>query len=80
MPRRNAMATLACLGVSWIACVAFAQQPAPRDYPEDHRPPLFLRESWKDPFVTDGGKEPGVSLVHVERAILELKLVIPPNM
>ena len=28
--------------------VVFAQQ-APRYYPEDHRPPLFLRETWKVP-------------------------------
>src|ERR1700682_43125 len=80
MPRRNAMATLACLGVSWIACVAFAQQPATRNYPEDHRPPLFLRESWRDPFATDGKQEPGVRQDHVESPNLELKLYGPPNM
>jgi hypothetical protein len=74
------MPRLQCLGVWWIAGVAFAQPPAPRNYPEDHRPPLFLRESWKDPFATDGKQEPGVRQDHVESPNLDLKLYGPPNM
>ncbi|HSR07588.1 MAG TPA: hypothetical protein VLM42_10580 [Bryobacteraceae bacterium] len=66
--------------------VAVAQQPAsnggaePKNYPEDHRPPRFLRESWKDPLVNDGKQEPGVRQDHVESPNLELKLYGPPNL
>jgi len=65
---------------------AVAQQPtaggaaAPKNYAEDHRPPLFLRESWKDPLVTDGKQEPGVRQDHLESPNLELKLHGPPNL
>jgi hypothetical protein len=38
--------------------------------PEDHRPPLFLRESWKDP----GVQETPVRQEHMSSADLELKL------
>lgn len=51
-----------------------------RDYPEDHRPPLFLRETWKDPLATEGKQEPGVRQDHLESANLELKLYGPPNL
>src|ERR1700730_1045555 len=53
---------------------------AQRTYPEDHRPPQFLRETWKDPLVTDGKQEPGVRQDHLESPDLELKLYGPPNM
>ncbi len=62
-----------------------AQEPAPkrgnppRQYAEDHRPPLFFRESWKDPLVTDGKQEPGVRQDHLENPDLVLKLYGPPN-
>jgi len=62
---------------------AVAQQPAagaPKDYAEDHRPPLFLRESWKDPLITDGKQEPGVRQDHLESPDLELNLYGPPNL
>jgi hypothetical protein len=68
--------------LSLVVSGAMAQQPIgalPKDYPEDHRPPLFLRESWKDPLVTDGKQEPGVRQDHLESPNLELKLYGPPN-
>jgi hypothetical protein len=66
--------------------VVVAQQPpplggaAPKSYPEDRRPPRFLRESWKDPLVSDGKQEPGVRQDHLEDQNLELKLYGPPNL
>jgi len=66
--------------------VAVAQQPptgsraAPKNYPGDHRPPQFFRESWKNPLVTDGKQEPGVRQDHLESPNLELKLYGPPNL
>jgi hypothetical protein len=53
---------------------------AQQKYPEDYRPPQFLRESWKDPLVTDGKQEPGVRRDHLESPNLELKLYGPPNL
>ena len=38
--------------LSVLSTTTFAQQPA-RIVPEDHRPPLFLRETWKDPEVQE---------------------------
>jgi hypothetical protein len=38
--------------------------------PEDHRPPLFLRETWKDP----GVQEIAVTQEHITGPALELKL------
>jgi hypothetical protein len=69
----------------WLAAsLGMAQQPSTpvqrKDYPEDHRPPLFLRESWKDPLITDGKQEPGVRQDHLESPNLELKLYGPPNL
>jgi hypothetical protein len=61
------------LALFLTAMGAAAQQPV-RVYPEDHRPPLFFRESWKDPLVTDGKQEPGVRQDHVESPNLELHL------
>ncbi len=67
----------------WLVCfvgAAFGQpSAAPRIYPEDHRPPLFLRETWKDPFLTDGKQEPGLRQDHLESPRLELKLYGPPG-
>jgi len=57
-----------------------ARNGARREYPEDHRPPLFFRESWKDPLVTDGKQEPAVRQDHLESANLELKLYGAPNL
>ena len=48
---RRLLQSLAVLGLS---CAAFAQQPA-RYVPEDHRPPLFLREDWKNITTRSGG-------------------------
>ncbi len=68
-----------------MSVAAFSQQAATRsraarkNYPEDHRPPLFLRESWKDPLDTDGKQEPTVRQDHLENSNLELKLYGPPN-
>jgi hypothetical protein len=45
--RFAAITTLYVLGTT-----TFAQQPA-RLVPEDHRPPLFFRETWKDPEVQE---------------------------
>lgn len=64
------------------ASTALAQPspaPAPRVLPEDHRPPLFFRESWKDPLETDGKVELGVRQSHLESPNLELRLYGPPN-
>src|SRR5258708_847194 len=70
-----------------LASVAVvAQQPPPsggappKNYAEDHRPPQFLRGSWKDPLLTDGKQEPGVRQDHLESPNLELKLYGPPNL
>ena len=67
------MRPLAAVCLLWTAS---AQAP-PRAYPEDHRPPLFLRENWKDPLLTDQKQEPGVRQDHLESANLELKLYGP---
>ena len=39
--------------VWWSCAVALAGQRADRVVPEDHRPPLFFRETWKDPEVQE---------------------------
>ncbi|HXP84297.1 MAG TPA: hypothetical protein VN841_06235 [Bryobacteraceae bacterium] len=53
---------------------AFGQTPpAGRVIPEDHRPPLFLRETWKDP----GVQETPVKQEHLTNPNLELKLYGP---
>jgi len=36
-----------------FAVTVSTQQPAPRPVPEDHRPPVFLRETWKDPEIQE---------------------------
>ena len=51
------------------------QQAAPRYVPEDHRPPLFLRESWKNPPT----QEPKVQQSDLQNQNLELKLYGPEN-
>ena len=60
----------------------WAQAPVPaaaKQYPEDHRPPLFFRETWKNPFDTDNAQEPKVRQDHVGSPNLELKLYGPEN-
>ena len=52
---------------------------AVKQYPEDHRPPLFFRETWKNPFDTDNAQEPKVRQDHVSSPNLELKLYGPEN-
>jgi hypothetical protein len=47
MKRFLFLATLLVFGV-----IASAQQPPPLA-PEDHRPPVFLRETWKDPEIQE---------------------------
>lgn len=52
------------------------QQPTvPRYVPEDHRPSLFFRESWKNPPT----QEPKVQQSDVQNQNLELKLYGPEN-
>jgi hypothetical protein len=63
--------------VLWAQTAANSKQT--RDYPENHRPPLFLRETWKDPFATDGKQETAVRQDHLESPNLELKVYGPPN-
>ena len=36
-----------------VVCVTVSAQQAAREVPEDHRPPLFLRETWKDPEIQE---------------------------
>lgn len=50
-----------------------AQQPAPKFVPEDHRPGLFFRESWKIPPT----QEPPVTQEFIENPNLELKMYGP---
>jgi hypothetical protein len=50
-----------------------AAQQTTKYIPEDHRPPLFLRESWKDP----GVQEVPVRQEHITNPDLELKLYGP---
>jgi hypothetical protein len=52
---------------------ALAQQPASKYVPEDHRPALFFRESWKDP----GVQETPVKQEHVLSPNLELRMYGP---
>ena len=60
-----------------ISVGAFAQQPAqpPRVIPEDSRPALFFRESWKNPPT----QEPKVQQSDLQNQNLELKLYGPSN-
>ena len=48
-----------------------------KEYPEDHRPPLFFRETWKNPLETDQAQEPKVRQDHMSNPNLELKLYGP---
>jgi len=67
----------ACLLVAvWVSPLP-AQ--APKDYPEDHRPPLFFRETWKNPFDTDNAQEPKLRQDHLTNPSLELKIYGPDN-
>ena len=63
------------LAFALFSGLALAQQKAqpPRVYPEDHRPPLFLRETWKDP----GVQEILVTAEHLTNPNLEMKLYGP---
>ena len=59
-----------CLGFTALAQQAGRAPAAPKYVPEDHRPPLFFRESWKDPHV----QERPVKQDDLENPNLELKL------
>jgi hypothetical protein len=59
--------------VLFISLPHLRAQQTPKFVPEDHRPPLFFRESWKDP----GVQETPVRQEHLENANLELKLYGP---
>ena len=50
-----------------------------KEFPEDHRPPLFFRETWKNPLETDNAQEPKVRQDHMTSPNLELKLYGPDN-
>ncbi|HSR07365.1 MAG TPA: hypothetical protein VLM42_09455, partial [Bryobacteraceae bacterium] len=79
------------LAATTLASALFAQQqPASgaskgkqaataKEYPEDHRPPLFFRETWKNPLETDNSQEPRVRQDHMTNPNLELKLYGPDN-
>lgn len=69
MTRFLFLAALPVFGV-----VVLAQQ-AVREVPEDHRPPLFLRETWKDPEI----QERKVIQADVVSAQLILTLYGPPT-
>ena len=69
MTRFLFLAALPVFGV-----VVLAQQAA-REVPEDHRPPLFLRETWKDPEI----QERKVIQADVVSAQLILTLYGPPT-
>src|SRR5512140_3056817 len=56
-----------------FAAAAWAQQAPPKIVTEDHRPPLFLHETWKDP----GVQERPVKQEDVISPSLELKLYGP---
>jgi hypothetical protein len=53
------------------------QAAAAKEYPEDYRPPLFFRETWKNPLETDHAQEPKVRQDHMTNPNLELKLYGP---
>jgi len=56
------------------ALTAFAQQ-QPRFIPEDHRPPLFLKETWKEPMK--GVTEAVPSAEYLTNPNVEMKLYGP---
>jgi hypothetical protein len=66
--RQTEMKALAALGL--VVCAYAQVPPAARVTPEDHRPSLFLRETWKDP----GVQETPVKPEHLTNPNLELKL------
>ena len=74
MRSRFAVLVLMVLIVCVVATVLNAQQVRP-DPPEDHRPTLFFRESWKNPPT----QEPKVQQSDLENQNLELKLYGGPN-
>jgi hypothetical protein len=59
----------------FLSFAAWSPQQNPRYIPEDHRPPLFFRETWKDPEV----QERKVVQGDLTNPVLELKLYGPPN-
>jgi len=61
------------LGFSALAQQEGKSAAPPKYVPEDHRPPLFLRESWKDPHV----QERPVKQDDLESPNLEQKLYGP---
>ena len=52
---------------------------ATKSYSEDHRPPLFFRETWKNPFDTDNAQEPRLRQDHVIGANLEQHIYGPDD-
>jgi hypothetical protein len=72
---RSGIAAWLLIGVSGGFPRASAQQPV-KYVPEDHRPPLFLRETWRDP----GVQETPVRQEHMTGENLELKLYGPGSM
>jgi hypothetical protein len=90
MSRRTIfIATLTGLVATTLAFALLAQQQpstgaargkqagAAKEFPEDHRPPLFFRETWKNPLETDNAQEPKVRQDHMTNPNLELKLYGP---
>src|SRR5437868_1073150 len=84
------VATLTALFATTLAFALLAQQPSTgpakgkqaataKEFPEDHRPPLFFRETWKNPLETDNAQEPRVRQDHMTNPNLELKLYGPDN-
>jgi hypothetical protein len=77
---RRAVLFLSWWATAWcLALSLFGQAPAPaaKSYPEDHRPPLFFRETWKNPFDTDNAQEPKLRQDHVESPNLEQAIYGP---
>ena len=81
--KRIAFASLCfCAGAIFLVS-ASGQQPAagkaaaraPKEFPEDHRPPLFFREPWKHP---PGPPEHPMTQASVSNPNLELKLYGDP--
>jgi hypothetical protein len=85
MQRRILLPALAAALSLGIGFCVFAQQPAaapaaaqnPRVIPEDHRPPLFFRETWKAGMPAKGANEAPITQELVTSPNLTLQLYGP---